>query len=93
MTGRIFKRHATVQGEFGRRVKDEPSIDLALRSFLGRAYHLKAIADYETGPASGGSAESARAAVQTARRFVENVTRLIPANGRAPRPPGNEPKP
>ena len=49
-TGRVFKRHATVQREFGRLVKDEPRVDADLRGFLGRACGLKAIADYETGP-------------------------------------------
>jgi hypothetical protein len=34
-----------------------------------RAYNLKAIADYETGPGSRVSAESAREAIATARRF------------------------
>lgn len=49
-TGRVFKKHPTVQGEFGRLVKDEPRVDADLRAFLGRTYSLKAIADYETGP-------------------------------------------
>jgi hypothetical protein len=57
------------------------------------AYSLKAIADYETGPGSHVSAENARAAIDAARRFVECVTGLIPANGRTPRAPDAEPKP
>ena len=76
-TGRIFKRHSTVRNEFGRLVKDEPRVDADLRAFLGRAYNLKAIADYETGPDSHVSADTARQAIATARRFVECVTRLI----------------
>ena len=92
-TGRVFKRHPTVQNEFLRLVKDEPSVDLELRAFLGRTYQLKAIADYETGPSSQVSGESARAPVQTGRQFVECVTALIPANGRTPRPPQVDPKP
>jgi hypothetical protein len=46
-----------------------------------RTYNLKAIADYETGPDSHVSEKSAREAIQTARRFVECVTSLIPPNG------------
>ncbi len=90
--GRVYKKHAAVQGEFGRLMKDEPRFDIELRAFLGRAYNLKAIADYETGPGSQVSSESARAAVQTARRFVECVAGLIPANSPAPRAPETEPK-
>ncbi len=78
MTGRVFKRHATMQGEFGRLVKDDPRFDMALRAFLPRTYNLKAIADYETGSRSHVSAESAGDAIQTARRFVACVTTLIP---------------
>lgn len=76
-TNRVFKKHGTVQGEFGRLVKDDPRVETDLRAFVGRAYNFKAIADYETGPDSHVSADSARGAVRTARRFVECVTRLI----------------
>ncbi len=91
-TGRVFKRHGKVQGEFGRLVKDDPRVEADLRAFLGRTYNLKAIADYETGPGSKVSAESARDAVQTARRFVECVAGLLPPNGRTP-PAPETPKP
>jgi uncharacterized protein (UPF0332 family) len=81
-TGRVVKKHATVQGEFGRLVKDEPSVDPELRAFLGRTYNLKVIADYETGPGSQVSAEAARDAIETARRFVACVAGLPSADGR-----------
>ena len=58
--GRVFKRHSTVQAEFGRLVKDDPRFDVALRTFLPRTYNLKSIADYGTGPGSHVSRESAR---------------------------------
>jgi uncharacterized protein (UPF0332 family) len=80
-TGRVFKKHASVQGEFGRLVKDDARFDAALRAFLPRAYNLKSIADYGTGPGSHVSGESARDAVQIARRFVESVTLLMLPNG------------
>jgi uncharacterized protein (UPF0332 family) len=79
--GRVFKRHSTVQAEFGRLVKDDPRFDVALRTFLPRTYNLKSIADYGTGPGSHVSRESARDAIQTARRFVRSVTLLVPSNG------------
>lgn len=75
--GRVFKKHASVQSEFGRLTKDNPHFDGELRAFLGRAYNLKAIADYETGPGSRISAEAAATAVQTARRFVGSVAEFL----------------
>ena len=51
-TGRVRKRHSTVQSEFARLVKDDPGFDMELRAFLPRTYNLKAIADYQTGPGS-----------------------------------------
>jgi uncharacterized protein (UPF0332 family) len=85
--GRVFKKHATVQSEFGRLVKDEPRVDSELRAFLGRSYDLKTIADYETGPGSHVSPERADEAIQTARRFVECVASLLPPNGHTPPAP------
>jgi len=82
-SGEVTKSHKRVQGEFGRLIKDDPRFDAELRAFLGRAYNLKAIADYETGPGSRVSAESASAAIRTARRFVECVVDVLPANGQA----------
>ena len=73
-------------------MKDDPRFDLQLRAFLPRTYNLKAIADYETGPGSRVSPESAQEAIQTASRFVECVTTLIPPNGHTPSAP-NTPKP
>ena len=49
---RIYKRHAGVQSEFHRLVKDQARVDDQIRAFLGRSYDLKSIADYETGPGS-----------------------------------------
>ena len=77
-TGKVIKRHRGVQSELRRLTKDEPRFNLDLRVFLGRAYNLKAVADYETGPGSRVSVESARATIDTARRFVESVARLLP---------------
>jgi uncharacterized protein (UPF0332 family) len=91
-TDKARKKHSGVQREFARLVKDDARFDVQLRAFLPRTYNLKAIADYETGPGSKVSPESAREAIQTARRFVECVTTLIPPNGHTPSAP-NTPKP
>ena len=76
-SGRIYKSHSGVHGEFSRLVKDDPHVDDDLRAFLGRTYSLKAIADYETGPGSHVSAESARDAIATARRFIDLIAGLL----------------
>jgi uncharacterized protein (UPF0332 family) len=76
-SGRIYKSHSGVHGEFSRLVKDDPHVDDDLRAFLGRAYSLKAIADYETGPGSHVSAEGARDAIATARRFIDLIAGLL----------------
>src|SRR5436305_6856378 len=76
-TGRVYKKHSGVQREFSRLVKDDPRIDASLRTFLSRTYQLKAIADYETGPGSHVSVESAHEAIETAQQLVECVTGLL----------------
>ena len=78
---RAVKPHKGVRTEFLRLTKNDARIDPELRAFLGRAYNLKAIADYETGPGSQVSEKSAREAIQTARRFVECITTCIPPSG------------
>jgi uncharacterized protein (UPF0332 family) len=76
--GRVYKKHSGVQREFSRLVRDDARVDDALRTFLSRTYQLKAIADYETGPGSHVSVETATEAIQTARRLIECVAGLMP---------------
>ena len=76
-TGRIIKRHRGVRNELWKLTKDEPRFDAELHAFLGRAYSLKEIADYLTGPGSHVPEELARSAVTTARRFVDVITELL----------------
>ena len=80
----MYKKHSSVQREFSRLAKDDPRVDTSSRTFLSRTYQLKAIADYLTGPGSHVSAETAREAIQTARRLVECVAGLLPPNGQTP---------
>jgi uncharacterized protein (UPF0332 family) len=82
--GRTFKTHTGVRAEFARLVKDDPRMDSELRAFLGLAYQLKAIADYEAGPGSHIKAETARATLETAQRFVAFVATVLPADRDAP---------
>jgi uncharacterized protein (UPF0332 family) len=77
-SGRIFKSHGGLQGEFRRMVRSDPRVPDDIRAFLGRTYNLKAIADYLTGPGSHISPEMAREAVDSAHRFVECITGLMP---------------
>jgi uncharacterized protein (UPF0332 family) len=72
-TGNIAKSHRGVQHEFGRLTKDDPKFDVDLRTFLGRTYDFKAIADYLTGSDSQISIEQAQQAIATARRFIETI--------------------
>jgi uncharacterized protein (UPF0332 family) len=76
-TGHTRKRHSTVQGEFAQLVRDNPRFDRELRAFLPRAYNLKAIADYLTGPGSQVTVEQAQEAIATAVRFVGTVSALL----------------
>lgn len=75
--GRVFKSHNGVQSEFARIVKDEPSFDIEQRAFLGRAYNLKAIADYESGPGSKIPHAQADEAIKAARAFVAAIEKFI----------------
>lgn len=81
---KVVTSHKSVQSEFWRLTKDQPRVDDELRAFLSRAYNFKRIADYETGPDSHISAETARNAIATARRFVDCVASIIPPNGHTP---------
>lgn len=76
-TGKILKTHNGVQTEFYRLTKDNPNLPSDLRGFLSRAYNLKAIADYETGPGSEVSLERAEDAIKTAKLFVDTVAGLL----------------
>jgi uncharacterized protein (UPF0332 family) len=90
--GASTKTHSGVNGEFSRLVRDDPRVDDPIRAFLGRTYNLKASADYQTGPGSHISAESAREAIDTARRFVAKRGEPHSRDGDTPSAP-EAPKP
>ena len=77
-SGKVLKTHRGVQSEFLRLTKDEPHFDSAIRGFLSRSYNIKAIADYEVGPASALGPERAAGAVHESRRFIAKVAGLLP---------------
>jgi uncharacterized protein (UPF0332 family) len=81
--GRSPKSHSGVQAQFARIVKNYSAITRDVRAFLGRAYNLKAIADYETGPNAKVTVAQVTAALAAARQFVEAVAALM---GEAPGP-------
>lgn len=76
-TGRLPKTHDGVSSQFNLLTRENRVIDAELRGFLGRAYNLKAVADYETGPGSIVPPERVEAALETAIRFVDVVAGLL----------------
>jgi uncharacterized protein (UPF0332 family) len=76
-TDKVVKTHSGVHAEFARLTKDDGALDMATRAFLGRAYNLKSIADYETGPGSTVSRAQASEALEAAKLFADNVAKLL----------------
>jgi uncharacterized protein (UPF0332 family) len=75
--GKVAHIHDGVNSQFNLLTRGDARVDLELRAFLGRAYNLKAIADYETGPGSVVSREQVEAALATAICFVDVVADLL----------------
>jgi uncharacterized protein (UPF0332 family) len=75
---KVFKTHHGVQTEFLRLTKDDSRVDNELRAFLSQTYNLKSIADYETGPGSHISAETASDAVAAGKQFVTRISGMVP---------------
>jgi uncharacterized protein (UPF0332 family) len=74
---RTLKTHGGVQSEFSKLIRDDPSVPTDLRGFVSRAYAFKTIADYDPLTSVPPTEEDARAAIETAGRFVEEVLRII----------------
>ena len=71
------KTHSGVQALFHQSAKNDARIAQEFRRFLGYAYNLKAIADYELGPSAALPAETARQAYDTAARFITCIADII----------------
>lgn len=76
-TGKVAHTHHGVNSQFHRLTRNDPGIDEELRSYLGRAYNLKSVADYETGPQAVVAPEQVEEALGTATRFVEAVAQVL----------------
>ncbi|HEY6578388.1 MAG TPA: HEPN domain-containing protein [Rhizomicrobium sp.] len=76
-TGQLAKTHKGVQRELALLTKDEREFGLEARAFLGRAYNMKALADYETGPGSKVTDAQAREAIDAAHQFVAALSKLM----------------
>jgi uncharacterized protein (UPF0332 family) len=79
LTGKAVKTHRGIRSQFNRLAQDEPRIGSQLLTFFAEGYKFKAIADYGIGPAIETiSAEDATSAIDTAARFIDSITQLLP---------------
>jgi uncharacterized protein (UPF0332 family) len=76
-TGKVAKTHHGVHAQFEKLVRGKADVPDELRQFLGRAYNLKALADYETGPGSEIPLDRAVTAIEGAKEFVDCVGQLL----------------
>ena len=61
-------------------------------TFLARAYELISISDYGVGPTTRAiSGADATAAIDTAERFIDTITQLVPPGLTPPRGPSAQP--
>ena len=73
---------------FTRLARREPRIDRELTRFLATAYQLKATADYGIGlTAAPINANEAAAAITTAARFIDTITKVLPPGLTSPEGP------
>jgi uncharacterized protein (UPF0332 family) len=76
-TGKSAKTHQGVQSQFLKLVQHESAFPADLLPFLSRAYNLKTVADYETGPAAIVPVERAADAIAMADRLLTSITELL----------------
>jgi uncharacterized protein (UPF0332 family) len=76
-TGKIAKTHSGLRSEFCRLAREEPRIGKPFPAFLGKAYALKTIADYEVDTTITISARDASAAIEIATQFIECIFELL----------------
>lgn len=82
-TGKIAKTHKGVHSEFARLAAAAQEFD-SLPAFLLRAYNLKAVADYETGPDSEIPLHRAVTAAGDADNFVAVIRRALATQSQIP---------
>jgi uncharacterized protein (UPF0332 family) len=76
-TGKSAKTHQGVQARFLKLAKDESAFPSDLLPFLSRAYNLKAVADYETGPNAVVPLDRAAEAIRIGELFIVGVEQLL----------------
>ncbi len=74
-TGKQPKTHSGTRSEFARLARDESRISHEYASFLGRAYALQPVADYDDGAPV--TLAEATAALAMAPRFLDAVIPLL----------------
>jgi uncharacterized protein (UPF0332 family) len=85
------KTHRGLRTTFSRLARNEPRIAPEYLTFLARAYELKSIADYSVGPAARPITDDAARAIETAERFIDTITQLLPPGLAAPRSSAAQP--
>jgi len=91
-TGRIVKTHRGLRTAFSRLARNEPRIAPEYLTFLATAYELKSIADYSVGPTARPiTADDTTRAIETAERFIDTITQLLPPGLTPPRGPKAQP--
>ena len=84
--GRAAKTHSGAHTQFAQLALHDPRIDEEMRSFLPKAFRLKAIADYEFGEDAEIPPHRAEAAVTTSERFVGLIEDTLRASESSSRP-------
>jgi uncharacterized protein (UPF0332 family) len=77
ITRKPIKSHNGVQTLFHELARKNPAIPTEFLPFLSRAYHLKAVADYEEGEGATVPLDKAADAIETASRFVECIADVL----------------
>ena len=76
-TSRSAKTHAGVHSQFHLLTKNDERVEAHLRGFLSDGFDLKTISDYSVGPDATVSSDEARAAIETATRFVDRIAEIL----------------
>ena len=78
-TDKVAKSHRGVRIEFNRLARSEPRIGHDLVTFLTTAYQFKQRADYGIDPSAAPlSPTEATAAINTAERFIDTISQILP---------------
>jgi uncharacterized protein (UPF0332 family) len=75
--GRSVKTHAGLRSEFARLCKEDPRLNRDFSAFLARAYELKSVADYETGPYDAPTLAEAERAVEMDEGLIAVVEAIL----------------